>query len=216
MNSIFDGTSLRLVVAIQRAGSLSGAGRSLSVSHATMFRRLESLERTLQVRLLEWSAIGYTPTPAGEELSVSAARIEEEVFRVERLVVGQDIRPFGTVRVTTTDTLLVGLLTPICADFHRQYPRIELEVAVSPLLFNLSKREADIALRPTPRPQDALAGRKVGEIAQAAYVSLEHPAATRDDAPLKDFESIGSDATLSDTRCGKSWPRVSSTALLSV
>jgi len=157
MNSIFDGTSLRLVVAIQRAGSLSGAGRSLSVSHATMFRRLESLERTLQVRLLEWSAIGYTPTPAGEELSVSAARIEEEVFRVERLVVGQDIRPFGTVRVTTTDTLLVGLLTPICADFHRQYPRIELEVAVSPLLFNLSKREADIALRPTPRPQDTLA-----------------------------------------------------------
>ena len=188
---------LRLVLAIERSGSLSGAGRSLSVSHATVFRRLQALEQRLGVRLFERSAIGYTPTPAGEELSVSAGRIEEEVNRAELRVIGQDLRPVGTVRVTTTDTLLAGLLTPICADFHREYPGIELEVAVSHQLFNLSKREADVALRPMPGPHDTLVGHKLGEIAQAAYVSVEHSAAAEDDPELTNFEWIGPDAMLS-------------------
>ena len=188
---------LRLVLAIERSGSLSGAGRSLSVSHATVFRRLQTIESRLGVRLFERSAIGYTPTPAGEELSVSAGRIEEEVLQAERRVIGQDLRPAGTVRVTTTDTLLAGLLTPICADFHREYPGIELEVAVSHQLFDLSKREADVALRPMPGPHDTLVGRKLGEVAQAAYVSVEHPTTAEDDPDLTNFEWIGPDAMLS-------------------
>ena len=190
---------LCLVLAVQRFGSLSGAGRNLAVSHATVFRRLTGLERRLGVRLFERSASGYTATPAGELLSVTAERIEEEVFRAERYVIGQDLRPAGSVRVTTTDTLLAGLLTPILFDFHRQYPGIELELAVSHQLFNLSKREADVALRPTPRPQHTLVGRKVGEIAQAAYVSTQHPFAAQPDAELSSFEWIGPDVTLSYT-----------------
>lgn len=160
---------LRVVQAIAEAGSLSGAGRRLGASHATVFRRLNAIERRLGVALFERSRTGYAPTPAGEDLAATAARVETEVLGAERRVVGRDLRLSGTIRVTTTDTLLMGLLSPIVADFQRTHPEIVLEVAVSNQLFNLSQRDADVAVRPSPTPPEHLVGRRIGTIAQAIY-----------------------------------------------
>ncbi|TFH88562.1 LysR family transcriptional regulator [Billgrantia azerbaijanica] len=166
---------LRVVLAIAEAGSLSGAGRRLGASHATLFRRLNAIERRLGVRLFERSRRGYAPTAAGEELAATGERIEAEVLGAERRVVGRDLRLSGTVRVTTTDTLLMGLLSPILADFRRAHPQIVLEVAVSNQLFNLSRRDADVAIRPTASPPEYLVGRQVGIIAQAVYARRHDP-----------------------------------------
>ena len=188
---------LRFVLAIERSGSLSAAGRSLSLSHATVFRRLEALEHRLGVRLFERGRDGYKPTPAGEKLSLAAARIEEEVTTVERQVIGQDLRPQGTVRITATDTFLFGVLMPICSEFRQKYPEIDLEIALSNQLFNLSKREADIALRPTLKPPESLVGRKLGKIGQAVYAPDGHPAAAQAEPDLADYDWVGPDITLS-------------------
>lgn len=173
---------LRTLLAIAEAGSLAGAGRRLGVSHATVFRRLGEIERRLGVQLFERARSGYTPTPAGEDIAAVAARIEHEVLGLERRVAGQDLRPSGTLRVTTTDTLLMGLLSPIFVEFRRTYPEISLEIAVSNQRFDLSKREADIAIRPASAPPEHLVGRRVGIIAQAVYApatdrpGARHPA----------------------------------------
>lgn len=160
---------LRTVLAIAQSGSLSGAARALGVSHATVFRRLGGIEERLGVRLFERRRTGYTPTTAGEEVAAAAGRIESEVTGIERRVAGRDLLPSGTVRVTTTDTLLQGLLSPVLADFRRSYPDIHLEVAVSNTLFSLSRREADVAVRPTLTPPENLVGRRIGRIDQAVY-----------------------------------------------
>lgn len=164
---------LRVALAIADAGSLSGAGRRLGLSHATLFRRLNDIERRLGVRLFERARTGYSPTMAGEELAAVATRVEAEVLGVERRLVGRDLRLSGTVRVTTTDTLLMGLLSPILADFRRSHPDIVLEVAVSNQLFNLSRRDADVAVRPSSSPPGHLVGRRVGSIAQAVYARAD-------------------------------------------
>ncbi|SDL81859.1 transcriptional regulator, LysR family [Franzmannia pantelleriensis] len=160
---------LRVVLAIASAGSLAGAARDMGASHATLFRRLNAIEARLGVALFERSRTGYAPTPAGEDLAATAARVETEVLGAERRVVGRDLRLSGTVRVTTTDTLLMGLLSPIFAEFQRAHPEITLEVAVSNQLFNLSQRDADVAVRPSVVPPEHLVGRPVGRIAQAVY-----------------------------------------------
>ncbi|MGC3874521.1 LysR family transcriptional regulator [Halomonas sp. GXIMD04776] len=160
---------LRIVLAVAQEGTLSGAARQLGVSHATVFRRLADIERRLGTQLFERARSGYSPTPAGEDIAAAARRVETEVLAVERRIAGQDLRPSGTVRVTTTDTLLLGLLSPIFAAFRRSYPEIELEVAVSNQLFSLTKREADIAIRPSLAPPESLVGRRIGTIAQAIY-----------------------------------------------
>lgn len=187
---------LRVVLAIAETGSLSGAGRKLDLSHATVFRRLGDIERRLEVSLFERSRRGYAPTPAGEDLAATAGRIEIEVLGAERRVVGRDLRLSGTVRVTTTDTLLIGLLSSIFADFRRAHPEIVLEVAMSNQLFNLSKRDADIAVRPSAAPPEMLVGRRIGQITQAVYGHAgRHD--SRNTAPdLASADWVGPDAHL--------------------
>lgn len=160
---------LKTVLAIAQAGSLSGAARALGVSHATVFRRLGAIERRLGVQLFDRGRAGYTPTSAGEDVAVAAARIESEVVGIERRVAGRDRLPSGTLRVTTTDTLLNGLLSPILARFRHQYPEIALEITVSNVLLSLSRRQADVAVRPTQSPPENLVGRRVGSVIQAVY-----------------------------------------------
>ncbi|WP_148252948.1 LysR family transcriptional regulator [Aidingimonas lacisalsi] len=164
---------LKVVLAIAEAGSLSGAGRRLRASHATLFRRLNAIEERLGVRLFERLRSGYVPTAAGEELAGTARRVEIDVLDVERRIVGRDSRLYGTLRVTTTDTLLMGLLSPVLAAFRQSHPDIVLEVAVSNQLYNLSQRDADIAIRPSPAPPDHLVGRRIGAIAQAIYAPVD-------------------------------------------
>lgn len=184
---------LRLILAIADAGTLSGAGCRLGMSHATVFRRLNQVEARLGVALFERSRSGYAPTLAGEEVAATARRVEGEVLEVERRVVGRDLRPSGTLRVTTTDTLLVGLLSPIFAAFRNAYADIALEVALSNAVFSLSKREADVAIRPCVTPPEMLVGRKVGVIAQAIYGRRDVVPADGGDLDIHAVEWIGPD-----------------------
>lgn len=169
MNSQLLWDDLRFLLAIAEAGSLSGAGRRLGVSHATVYRRLGEIEARLGSRLFERGREGYAATPAGEALAAAARRVEAEVLEVERRLAGQDPRPAGRLRVTTTDSLLFGLLSPLFAKFRQAYPDVALEVVVSNQLFNLSRREAEVALRPGNTPPETLVGRRIGVIAQAVY-----------------------------------------------
>ncbi|PCC97982.1 LysR family transcriptional regulator [Halopseudomonas pelagia] len=158
-----------LVLAIATAGSLSGASRALDVSHATVFRRLGDIEQRLGVTLFERSRSGYRPTLAGEELADTARVMDEAAVAAERKVAGRDLEPSGEIWTTTTDSLLMGLLTPLFKHFGHKYPGIVLDVAVSNQLFNLTRREADVAIRPSNRPPENLIGRSLTTIGQAIY-----------------------------------------------
>ncbi|HET8850846.1 MAG TPA: LysR family transcriptional regulator [Marinobacter sp.] len=162
-----------LVLAIADAGSLSGASRRLQVSHATVFRRLGEIEQRLGVILFERYRSGYQPTLAGEELAATARVMEEAALAAERKVAGRDLEPRGEIWITTTDSLLMGLLAPLFTAFRRLYPGIVLDVAVSNQLFNLTRREADVAIRPSNRPPENLIGRPLAAIGQAVYAHRE-------------------------------------------
>lgn len=187
---------LCLVHAVANAGTLSGAARALDVSHPTAFRRLNRLERKMGVRFFDRARDGYTATAAAEEVSALVRRMSGEILAVERRIAGRDLRPKGTLRITTTDTLLFGWLTSNLRDFRIAYPEIQMELVVSNAVFSLSKREADIALRPAERPDETLVGRRVGTIAQAVYMARQFGgAAKRDEAP-DSMDWIGPDESL--------------------
>ncbi|PHQ16887.1 LysR family transcriptional regulator [Marinobacter profundi] len=190
---------LQIVWAISQTGTLSGAGRRLKISHATVFRRLANIERRLGVALFERSRTGYIPTPAGEDLVVVAQRVEADIKGAERRLAGQDLRLSGNIRVTTTDTLYARLLAPAFAEFRMHYPDIELEIVISNQVHSLSKREADVAIRPTRNPPETLIGRRVGTIDQAIYGQKSH----WQDVPtplnaLSDYGWIGPDKHMGD------------------
>ncbi len=189
MNKTVSWDALRLVLAIARAGSLSGAARLLGASHTTIFRRLNKVEAELGVELFLRLREGYQPTAAGEEVVAAAERMEHHALAIERRVLGRDLLPSGTVRVTTTDTLLIWLLADIFERFRAAYPDIALCVSVSNEVFDLARREADVAIRPTAAPPEPLHGRRIATIALAVYGHRR--LAERDKADVTSLPWIG-------------------------
>ena len=159
----------RYVKAIADTRSLAGAAEALGVNHSTVFRRLGQIEQQLGSRLFERGRGGYGLTPCGEEMVELAERMGEDIVSFERRVTGQDLRPSGELRVTTSDTMLQHLLNDVLIGFRHAYPEITLDIVVSNLRLNLSKRDADVAVRATYQQPETLAGRKVARIAWAVF-----------------------------------------------
>jgi DNA-binding transcriptional LysR family regulator len=164
-----DWNDLRFALAVASAGSLAAAGRKLGVNHTTVLRRIAALEARLGARLFERLRSGYVLTPAGEELVGAARGIAEAVGRVELRLAGTDLSVSGPVRVTTTDTLMTSLLPEILAELKAAHPGIEVEAATSNLFANLTRREADVAIRPADDPPPALFGRRISSVGFAVY-----------------------------------------------
>ena len=166
-----DWDDLRYFLAVARAGSLSGAAKALGVNHSTVFRRIETLEDRLGVRLFDRHREGYALTPAGDEMREAAERVDTAIDDMDRRIGGRDLRLSGPLGVTTTDNLVPCVLGEPLAGFHAAYPGIELSVRIDSEFFNLSKRQADIAVRPTNTPPDTLVGRRIAELAFAVYAA---------------------------------------------
>lgn len=192
---------LRIVLAVFREGTLSGAARRLGVTHSTVFRRLGVIEEQIGARLFERFRDGYVPTPAGETAAAAAARLEDEVLTLERTVSGQDLRPSGVVRITTTDTLGTILMRHLPA-MRALHPEIHPEIAISNAMANLTRREAEIAIRPTTAPPEILVGRRVADIAHAIYGSRAY-LSRHDDKDLSAHDWITLDDALASTVIGR-------------
>lgn len=185
---------LKLVFAIGTAGTLSGGARRLGIDHSTAFRRLGALEARLGVRLFDRARDGYAATPAGEAIIREAARFDETVDALERRLAGEDLRPSGTVRVTTTDTLL-GVLAPVLARFRTRHPEITVDLVVANAFLSLTKRDADVAIRPTAEAPENLTGRRLAGVATALYAARDYRIADR--RSLTSESWIGLDESLS-------------------
>ena len=162
---------LQYILAVAKHGSLAGAARALQVNHTTVLRRVNAFEQAQGVRLFERLPTGYTLTAGGEEMLAAAAAMAEVVAALERRLAGQDLRIEGTLRATTTDTLMGSILPGVLATFHGAYPGVRVEVSTSNLMANLTKRDADVAVRPASDAPETLVGRRVAGVAFALYAS---------------------------------------------
>lgn len=199
--SRLDWDDLRYVLAVARSGSLSGAARILMVTHSTVLRRIDAIESKLQVRLFERLRSGYIPTEAGETLRRTAEECEPLVAQAERHIIGGDTRLTGTLRVTTAHVLAMYLLPQALASFHTQHPHIEVEVRTSRERVDLTRREADVALRMSAQVPDTLIGRQLGNVRIRIYgwhtapflAGIESPSLIPVKALAQDFPWIGFD-----------------------
>ncbi len=160
---------LRLFLAAADAGSMRAAAKILRVSHTTISRRIESLEADFDTRLFERRSDGFDLTPAGQALLPVAQSMESNLLGVERQVRGADKELAGPLMVTLPDMFAMYLMGPILFEFMEAYPSIDLEVNESWSVFDLSKREADVAIRFTNDPPEHLIGRQLGVFHEAAY-----------------------------------------------
>lgn len=176
-NNEVDWDDVRHFLALARTGSVRAAGASLGVSHSTVARRVEGLESRLCTRLFDRNRDGYMLTEAGREMLPGAERVEQELSQIERGLAGGDVRMDGTVSLTCCDAFVSGMLIPAVAELCAQHPGLEVAFATDSRPFDLSKREADIALRILARgatPPEMLVGRVLAPVTVCNYVAIEH------------------------------------------
>jgi DNA-binding transcriptional LysR family regulator len=165
-----DWNALRLVLAVARAGGLIGAARALGVDHSTVFRRLQAVEAWLGQPLFERLPGGaYEPTPVARRVAAAAERMEDEALALARDIAGSDHRLTGRLRVTSSETLAHRILTPHLAAFRRAHPGIAVELTLDNRILSLTRREADVALRPLRPKEGDLWGRKLADVAWTVY-----------------------------------------------
>jgi len=164
---------MKVLLALSRKGSARGAAQELGVSNSTVTRRLDEMESTLQTQLFDRTPDGYRMTASAEEMLPTAEHVEELIHGVERKITGGDQELEGSIRLTLPDTGGLGFLMERLAEFARTYPGIGLELMPSYDALDLSRREADIAIRVMPAgtsPPDYLIGRFLGRMTASTYV----------------------------------------------
>jgi DNA-binding transcriptional LysR family regulator len=174
---VFDWNDARYFLAVSRLGSLSAAARHLRVQQSTVGRRLAALETALDTRLFDRTSDGYVATAAGEALMAHAERIEDEALAVERRLAGRQGQIAGQVRVTAPQTFGFSFLIPLLAQLRREQPDILVELIADNFALNLSRREADLALRAGRPRQPQLVTRKLGILADGLYATRDYVAA---------------------------------------
>jgi DNA-binding transcriptional LysR family regulator len=169
-----DYPDLSLILALVRGGSLARASRLLNVDVSTVFRSVRRLEAALGQPLFEKSRSGYLPTSLAQTLAEQAERAEQalDAARIGVEQGGEVVS--GTVRLTCSDSVLQALLLPALAQFMPSYPALTLELSTSNDFANLSRRDADIALRLTRTPPEHLVGRNLGNVAYRVCASATY------------------------------------------
>lgn len=162
---------LEVTLALVRGGTLASAGERLRVDASTVFRSLQRIERGLGRSLFERTRSGYRATEMAMALAEHAEQMEAAIEAARSSVAAVPSQVSGTVRITTTDTLLHGLVAPALHSLGAVHPLLGYELHTGNELASLTRRDADIAVRATKRPPQHLVGKQVGPVRVAIYAA---------------------------------------------
>ena len=162
---------LELVLGLLRGGTLARTGERLGLDASTVFRALQRIERGLGRRLFERTRTGYVATELATELAEHGEQMEVALQAARSSVEAAPALVSGTVRITTTDTILHGLVAPALRSLRQDHPLLHYELHAGNELASLTRRDADIAVRATKRPPQHLVGKPIGPIRVAIYAA---------------------------------------------
>ena len=171
MNVAWD--DLRTVLLLVRHGSLAAAAEQLDVNYTTIARRIRRAEQTLNLALFERLADGYRPTEAGHLIAKHANEMEVAEHALRRSLLSADVALSGPLTITAPQLLIANFLAPVIDQFTTGYPDITLRVLATNDILDLTRLEADLAIRISRNPGDTLTGLRLLEQETAAFATQE-------------------------------------------
>lgn len=183
----FDWNDLRYFLAIARTGRLTAAARRMGTDHATVSRRVRALENRLSAALFVRSPRGYSLTDAGEKLLLHAEGIESSAATIENEIADEKFLLSGVVRIGAPDGFGSLFLAPRIGDLILHHPELELQIVAMPRVFNLTKREADIAIGLERPDKGRLYSRKLMDYTLHVYAARRYLAENEPITQKQDF-----------------------------
>lgn len=169
--------SMKVLLAVTEAGSLSAASRVLGAPLATVSRKISDLEAHLGTRLLIRSSRKLALTDAGQTYIIACKRILEQVADAERAAAGEYSAPRGELTLAAPVAFGRLHILPVAADFLRAYPDIDLRVTLSDRISHIVDEHIDVAIRIGELADSAFIAKRVGEVRKVVCASPEYFAA---------------------------------------
>lgn len=165
---------LQTFLTLARTHRLAAAGRRLHADHSTVSRHIASLEKRLSVRLFDRREDGFFLTYEGERLFHASEQMESFLLDARNDIAGKDMRLAGTVRIGAPDGLGGNFLASRLSNLASAHPGLMIELVAIPRVFNLTKREADIAISLTRPMRGRLIGRKILDYNMRLYATKSY------------------------------------------
>ena len=157
----FDWDLAKTFLIVAEEGTLSGAARTLGQTQPTIGRQIAALEKSLDVTLFERTGRSIILTPFGIELLDHVRAMARGADMVSLSAMGESQSVEGKVRITASELLSAFVLPPILRELREKAPLLEIDVVADNGLRDLTRREADIAIRHTMPEQPNLFTRRV-------------------------------------------------------
>ena len=171
----YDWNDLKYLIAVARHGSTTAAARALGVNQSTVQRRLAELEQQLGQPLVERQQSGYRLTLLGERMLPYAESVASAALALEQSLADAVRAKGGKVRLACPESIAVRLArSGLLARFHERNPGLTVEFVMSDTYIDLSKGEADVALRSGDTDDAVLVGRKIANSIWAIYASQSY------------------------------------------
>jgi DNA-binding transcriptional LysR family regulator len=170
-----DWSDMRVFLAVARTGSLGAAAKLLGVSHPTVGRRLQVLEKSSGQPIFLRTAQRLVLTDSGEKVLSLAQDMEQSALAIERRLAGESAQPEGVLRISCADWFACHVLAPVLNELGQRYPLIVPEVIAGHRLFDLARRDADIAFRIVPFTEPDIVHRKLTTLSYGLYAAVSAP-----------------------------------------
>jgi DNA-binding transcriptional LysR family regulator len=182
--SRLDWNDVRLFLSLCRSRTLGSAATSLGIDVSTVSRRLVTLEETMDASLFDRGRDGVSPTKAAEDLLPVAEEIERAMLRFTNAAEALEREVAGLVRITCPADVAEAVVVPFLGELFASHPALTVELTPGESLLDLTRREADIALR-TVRPTrgDLL----VTKLASVRWIAAAAPELARELGTLRDW-----------------------------
>ncbi|MDB2437148.1 LysR family transcriptional regulator [Hellea sp.] len=183
-----------ILLAVAETGSLTAAGRKLSMSQPTVGRRIRALEDHFGTPLLKREDGALVPTSFGQSMLDHIRRMQDEASAIDRSSATLEDSLAGVVRLSATEGIGTAWLPPVLQVFRASHPDILIDLGIGFKNYNLAQREADIAVRwMGPGDQNSLIGRKVATVTFGLFASesyLQHKGAPQSLEDLKNHDGV--------------------------
>jgi DNA-binding transcriptional LysR family regulator len=213
---MFDWDDLRYFLAVARHGSTVAAARALGMNQSTVQRRLAELERGIGRPLFTRQPTGYRLTELGREMVAPAERIEQAVLAFQHELEAATRDASGVLRVACPEPIVYRITqSTLLERFQAKHPNLRVEFVMSDKYIDLSKGEADVALRSGDTDDAELVGRKIADSLWAVYASrryIEQHGKPERVADLETHLLVGLDETMAKHRAATWLARVAPNA----
>jgi DNA-binding transcriptional LysR family regulator len=173
-------------IKVIEGGSFTAAARDLRLPKTTVSRRIRELEQRLGAQLLHRTTRRLSLTEAGSVYFEQCRHVPQVLADAEASVGQLQGQPRGTLRITSSYSLMLSLVGPLLAEFRALCPDVHIDLILSHRTLDLVEEQIDVALRMGSLPDSAMVARRLAVLPNRIYASPAYLA--RHGEPAHPFE----------------------------